>query len=380
MRYIKLLILFTAIIFAAPLQAQSWLQRFQRAVASTSAAQVSTRSQLTNASLYRQLSLLFKPPVTKSLPRRNFIPKQPRPISFLVQTGPNSNKTASAFALKVKGSLVGVTAGHVMHNISAYNEPHLAFPDKNGKKTEFRISDWRITNRNGTDVAVFQIPPEALPYVQPLEVAEEPVLPLQTASIAGFVDNAPTWLPNEEILFIGAQRFLLRNSSKALLDGLCGSPVIVNGKVAGLYAGYFPKERLLSAQWADVIRDFSDQPLPNLHQVAPIEYIFPLVEDLKKRGALKRFETTMKVFDFPVAVLQPTDQIFSVMLLRNGFLVKKIFLGPLVDPEHLENFFELQENDVLRVTIFSKGYTFINGTATFYDVNVSTGKVTSFQR
>lgn len=381
MRALKIFILITMLFLVQPIQAQPRLPKSRPVVPSgTIATNILRNSQRINANLQRQLSLLVQPPVTPPKPKQFKIPKAPKPISFLVQSGPKSDKTASAFALKVDDLLVGVTAGHVMNNIAHYNQPHLAFPLENGEKAEFRITDWRMTNYNGTDVAVFRIPQEALPYVQPLEISKEPVQPLQTASIAGFANNAPLWLRNEEILFTGAQRFLLRDTSDGGLNGMCGSPLLINGKVAGLYVGFFPAGRLLSSEWARPIINLFDAPLPSLHQAAPIHHIFPLVADLKQKGAMDNVGTMMKVLGKPVAMLNLKDQLFSVSLMRGGFLKKTVYLGPLTDPEHLENFFELQENDVLRVEIFPNGYTFSRGKATYYDVNVSTGEVSSFQR
>ena len=367
--------------WAGPLQAQSPLPQLQRTlIKATAPTQTVLRSQLSNANLQRRLSLLFSKPKTLPQPKQLRLPAQPKPISFLVQTGPKSDKTASAFALEVNGTLVGVTAGHVMHNILHYHEPYMSFVAEDGTKIEFPISQWRSTNKNGSDVAIFKIPEEARAHVQALKMGNDALVPFQTASIAGFANNVPLWLPNEEILFLGPHRILLRNTSQHGLDGMCGSPVMVNGKVVGLYVGYFSKNQTISDAWAAPIRNLFDQSLPDLHQVAPIGHIRPLVEDLNDEGSLLFFGTTMKVFDFPVATLHPKDQLFSITLMRNGFAKETIHPGPLTDPEHLENFFKLQDNDVLRVEVLPDGYTFSRGKSTFYDINVSTGEVSSFVR
>ena len=381
MKFLKILTLATFLFCAYPAQAQSWLPKLQRTIkANTVSTSILKRSQHINANLQRQLSVLFQPPIAVPQPKQFQIPKTPKPVSFLVQTGPKSDKTASAFALKIDKAIIGVTAGHVMNNILYYHEPYMAFPTGNGQKTVMPIANWRITNRHGTDVAVFELPPEALEYVQPLEVLEQPVRSLQTASIAGFANNAPLWLPNEEILFTGAQRLLLRNTSHYGLDGMCGSPVMVDGKVAAVYVGHAPRERSLSYTWVEPIRQLFNKPLPDLHQAAPIKFIFPLVEDLQERGAIHKFGTMMKALNHPIAMLDPKDQLYSVSLVRDGFVKKSIYLGPLADPEHLENFFELQENDVLRIEVLPDGYVNQRKSPTFYDINVSTGEVSSFQR
>ena len=339
--------------------------------------EVAARSRQSKTQLFKKLIPLVKAPQISPLPEQHFIPKKKNPISFLVQAGPKSQKTASAFALNVNGTLVGVTAGHVMENIQ-HQEPHMAFPDDN-KRVEFPITSWLISNRQGTDVAVFKIPDQARDYIEPLEISAQSIAPWQTASIAGYTNNSPLWLQNEEVLFVGHQRLLLRNSTRRALFGMCGSPVLIDGKVAGLYVGYNSQEALLSAAWAEPLRQLTSKSLPSLHQVAPVEHLFPLIQTLTSNVDINASGTMMKVFDFPVAILKPQDQLFSITHLRNDRLVKIVHPGPLTEPEHLEQFFDLQENDEVFVTIFPKGYPFANPFATIYKVNVSTGKIQRFK-
>ena len=47
----------------------------------------------------------------------------------------------------------------------------------------------------------------------------------------------------------------------------------------------------------------------------------------------------------------------------------------LTDPEHLENLFELQENDILRITVWPRTYTAQKDEIIEYDINVSSGQV-----
>ncbi len=372
--YFVLLFIFT---WACPAQAQSLLPKVQRVLQAKASANIVARSQQSKALLFKKLGPLLQPTQISPLPAQHFIPKRKNPISFLVQTGPQSQNTATAFALNIRGTLVGVTAGHVMDNIQ-HEKPYMSFPREN-KHVEFPITSWLISNRQGSDVAVFKIPDQARDYIEPLEISSQEVKPWQTASIAGYTNNSPIWLQNEEILFVGHQRLLLRNTTRRALFGMCGSPVMIDGKVAGLYVGYNPRETLLSAAWAEPLREIATNELPSLHQVAPVEHLIPLVETLMFKEDINSFGTIMKVFDFPVAILKPQDRLFSISHLRDGQLVKIVYPGPLTEPEHLEQFFDLQENDEVFATVFPKGYPFSNSFATIYRVNVSTGEVKHFR-
>ena len=85
----------------------------------------------------------------------------------------------------------------------------------------------------------------------------------------------------------------------------------------------------------------------------------------------------MSVLGHPVGLLKPTEFIESIELLRQGERIGFIQYNPLIDPGRLEQFFELQENDVLRLTI-NQSKPFTQQTQTvLYEVNVSTGDVTT---
>ncbi len=110
-----------------------------------------------------------------------------------------------------------------------------------------------------------------------------------------------------------------------------------------------------------------------MHYAAPIENIFPLINDLT--GTQELPTITMQVFGHPIAQLRPEDQLYSVKLFRNGKMEQLIHADELTNPEHLENLFELQENDVLRVTVVPHTYTTQKDKAIEYDINVSSGEV-----
>ena len=353
-------------------------RRITRALAKTSRFSVENLSHRAHTRFLKRLSPIFKKPRTAPLPEQNFIPAKPKPISFLVQSGPKSPETASAFAIKIENKLFGVTAGHVMNNIKNF-DPRMSL-SAGKERVEFSISTWRMSNRKGSDVAIFEIPQEALPYIQPLEISLATAEPWQTASIAGHAYNLPVWLTNEEILFVGPQRMLLRNTSKKTLFGMCGSPVMINDKVVGLYVGYDTVDNLARALWADPIREAFGKQLPPLHRVAPIEHIYPLIESITSNANTSDAGKMMQVLGKPVARIKTNELLYSLTLVRNDRAIRTINFGPLVDPEHLEQFFELQENDELMVTVLPDGYPFAHKQSIIYKVNVSTGKVEKIVR
>lgn len=334
--------------------------------------EVSLLARQSNLALQERLGALFRPPLVANPPIYHQLPPSPKPITFQVQQTAKSKVSASAFAIQVKGTLFGVTAGHVMQNIS--QSPYMYFQTQENRFETAPITAWRISNIMGTDVAVFEIPPQAQKYVQPLPLADEPAQASQFASIAGFNLNEPRWLALEEILFTTPHRLLIRNNYSSPIMGLCGSPVTVNGKVVGLYVGYFPGGAPNAFLWPKLLKGFPVQQLPKLHLASPIENVLPLIHELMQYD-VKNEGILMKVLGHPVAVLRPEDDLHAVALIRNGNMQKIIRAEELTDPEHLEQFLDLQENDVLRVTIFPRHLN-SNHSIVRYEVNVSSGAVT----
>ncbi len=329
---------------------------------------ISVVSQQTNDALYKRLNALFQPPTLPSVPARPQLPEITKPITFRVQAGPLTSATASAFAIEKDGRLFGVTAAHVMENIS--HMPCMAFQIAPNEYDIARITSWRKGNPFNVDVAVFEIPEEAVPYVQPLPLAEAPLQPQQQVSIAGFVHDEPLWLPQEEVLFVGAKRGFVRNTFGKSLSGMCGSPIMADGKVAGLYVGFTRQETGSPRQgWVSVLNAVSSSPLPPLHQIVFMDQVTPLIESLEKDTDPEG--SVLKVMGFPVTLLDVEDQLVTIQVIRNGVPVKHIYSGPLADPEHLEQFLNIKENDVVSVSVLRKNKDFQT-----YNVNVSTGEVT----
>ena len=353
---------------------------------------VITLSRQANEQLYKQLTAFFKPSTAPFRLLRHRLPPSNIPTTFRVHHAGEPTVTASAFAVEVNGRIFGVTAGHVMKNIadmegrraleerkaqgiygdSDYFLPQMRVRTPDGSFISYDISSWRLSNPKGSDVAVFEIPAQMRAYVQPLPIATQRAQPRQIASIAGFAYDKPLWFRAEEILFSTPHRMLLRKSSTGKIDGMCGSPVLVDGKVTGLYVGAYLKGETQLFLW-NMPREFYSKKFPDMHYAAPIENIFPLINDLT--GTRELPTITMQVFGRPVAQLRPEDQLYSIKLFRNNKMEQLTHADQLTDPEHLENLFELQENDILRITVMPHTYTPKKDEVIEYDINVSSGEV-----
>lgn len=372
-------------------------QGLQRAVVKGIAARqgVAALSHTAKKQLHNEILNLFKPPRTTAQTPHFFLPPTAVASTFQVHMPQMPEAAASAFAVEVDGKLFGVTASHVMTSVAQMPQrkklaelefmgfqydteilpPQMKFQLLDGSFMSVDILSWRLSNVQGSDVAVFEIPPAAQPYLFPLPISTQPVQPWQTASITGFAANYPLWLPNEEILFSGPLRMLLRNSSSADVNGMCGAPVLVNGNVVGLYVGYYSVDSLnflLTSLPKDIPNNLRP---PMLHRVSPISNIFPLIRELTGTNA-ELSGLPLKVLGHPIAVLRPEEQLVFVRLIRNGEIIDTRSPGDFLDSEHLENIFDLEENDILHLFIFPKTYTGEVDKGISYEVNVSTGQVT----
>ena len=214
---------------------------------------VAVRSQQVNLQAQRALLRLFEP----SLMESQVFSEHPEPFQravFQVQKSPMSHSTASAFAVEFEDEWWGVTAAHVINNIQA--DPYMRVKNHYGKELFFPIEQWHSANRNGSDVAVFKIPYEAKPFIQVLPVAKTPAKAGTASHILSFVKRGPLFA-QEEVLFSGPYRLLLRDETHREMTGFCGSPVLVDGKVVGLNVGFYTQHDLQLVSWNQLLRNMS---------------------------------------------------------------------------------------------------------------------------
>ena len=146
--------------------------------------------------------------------------------------------------------------------------------------------------------------------------------------------------------------------------------------MVGLYVGGYATGVPSILGWPKLLKSISSQALPPLHLATPIENIFPLVDNLLGKNE-QPVGTPLKVLGKQVAILQPEDELRSIHVIRDGQTKQLIPAGDLTDPEHLENFLELEENDIIRITIFHAKPQANNSSISRYSINVTTGQIMS---
>lgn len=332
-------------------------------------------SQQANRAAYKNIAAVLRPlpPGLAQKPQPHFTPTQRRQV-FQVQRGPLSSSSASAFALEIDGRVWGITAAHVMKNISL--SPHMVVQNERGKPLVAPITFHHTANTNGSDLAIFEIPKKLLPYVEVLHAQVALPAPQTLTQSPCFVKGNPLYLPAEDVLFAGPHRILLRDQAHREMTGYCGSPVLADGKVIGVHVAAYTAQAVQLASWNSLIGNVSTQTPPPLHVATPIAQAVLLARDFTQNTA-EQSGILLQVFGRPVAMLTPHEQLYSVQHLRHGLLKNQLRLHPFIQFDKLEEFFDLQEGDVLRITVLSPK-TIAQATAIkIYEVDVSTGQVTT---
>ncbi len=372
MRNTKLFLVALLVIFALPVQAIKPI-RVQRAV--SKARSVVSGSALANRAATARLHDFASRAAQMREINTAFLKNafRYRKKVFEVQIATDGRHTASAFALNVQGRVWGVTAAHVMHNISS--NPFIKI--KKGTETILApIPSWHIGNKIGNDVAIFEIPQEILPHIEVLSPSKQALLPATQTQSPAFIRGNYTFLPSEDVLFVGPYRIFLRDQLLHEATGYCGSPVLVNGEVVGLHVGVYSLEQIRTSAWSDLLNKERLSIQSPLHTASPISHVLQLAHEVEPAAASPA-PTLLKVLGHTVRPLAAREQLVSVALLRNGVFQQEIHAHPFMNFDKLEEFFELQENDVLRLTI-NQPKPFTQQTQTvLYDVNVSTGDVTT---
>ncbi len=331
-------------------------------------------SQLAHQRFERKLLRIVKltTPGATQKPTRG----HPLPFTFQIQRFNDLDaETASAFAIELHGKTFGVTAGHVMKSIR--KAPYVKV--ENGSQTviapikKFFIGN---PNSNGLNLAIFELPQDILPYVTVLKPSARAPITGEYLSIPGFANGTALFVPQERVLIATPTKLLLQKTVTQGLRGFCGSPFLgKNNKVQAIYIGFVNKEILPSLKWLNDLPAQVSANMPAFHIAVPVQALNEMVEMAEADAGLKT-GTMMYALGHPVAMLHPTESIKSVELFRHGEKVASVQYNPLVDPGRLEQFFKLEENDVLRVIVnyTNPGEPFPLSKS--YDVNVSTGQVT----
>lgn len=330
---------------------------------------VASRSARVNRNILSRLEKMAeRASVVRPVNFQTVIPPRLSRSVFEVQISTDGAHTGTAFALDIKGHIYGVTAAHVAENIKI--EPFAKVKTENEVIVK-PISFLRIGDQRGNDVAIFEVPPEILAHVDVLSPVEQRPTVGEYTQSPKYVWGAPSFL-REDILFVGKHRILLRDLAQRDITGACGSPVLAGGKVIGIHIGEYSLQKMQYVSWNTILRENNISFNSPLHVVSPITHVLRLAE--QSQGA-SNVGTMLKVLGHPVHLLTPQEHIISIMHLRNGTVQKEFHAHPFMNYSELGEFFDLQDNDLIRVKVRNPRGMGIPSVTTVYEINVSTGKV-----
>lgn len=335
---------------SARAQAAGALKNLPRVtVAAEKAAAVISAAAVRRPAVQAVMPLLktsFPAPV---IPNPVAIPADIRRSVFTVQATAESKHKGSAFAVNIDGRVWGVTARHVMDDIG--HTPYMTFPDENGNPVTLLAQPSKEGSAAGADVALFEIPPQALAHLRPLELADGLPSAHTLLSSSGFAHGNFLSQPRREVLFASQHRILTKYESfNAQESGYCGSPLMYNGKVAAVHVGSMQGAQIQTAEWyGQTLGQFESQ-MHDISLAVPAVWLRMLAR--QAQGTYTQQEGVAVVFNgLKILSLQPKDSIVFIMQLRNGRMIKTLPRYPFMDLARLERFFDVQDGDVLRMEV-----------------------------
>ena len=341
-----------------------------------SAAQLRTLSHNATADLTRRLKRM---PQVRTNPRQQFNPNvSPREIPAVqVQLHAYSVNSASATPLMVDGKKELFFATHWAEEIK--KDPHVKVTTPSGEVIIAPIKKMYSTHKRGLDLTVFRAPEEIEPFLPELKPAEDLVEAGTPVNISGFAHESPTFLSEETVLFASPIRYVIQMRNPKMLGGICGGTGTdpVTGEVIAIEQGYNYMGSALMAQWFQLLPRDAQENLTDVHFAIPIQNAVAVARAFES-GDDSLAAIEMKVLGRPVALLYPDEYIFSVLLMRDGIEKQTIHFNPFLNPQKLEEFFNLEPNDVLRIVVQRGTPGTKKAQTIYYDVNVSTGEVTVY--
>lgn len=307
------------------------------------------------------------------------LPAKPRPLSpaphfvrqavFTLQHSPKTHGKGSAFAIRINGQVWGVTAKHILNDIG--REPYIELFDENGKPFYTQIFTVREGHLRGADIAIFKIPPQLNNYIVPLEADEKLPSPAYAVQSAGFSRGNFAWFNKVDVLFSSPHRILARYQDFPVLNGYCGSPLLVNGKAVGVFVGIVGNTNTQSAEWRKLL---DNKPINDFNQIVPIQWVRRLVEQVNHPQ--QATGTLIRILGRPITHLTPDDAVIKIQQFRKGRLYKQISAYPFMDYLHLERFFDVEAHDKIRVIIHKGSNAGAHPAERWYDLDLSTGTLT----
>ncbi len=341
----------------------TWTRLNQKFLAASAAAGLAHKHTLAVA------SPLFIQPTTPASPR----PLRPAPLFirravFTLQASPSSHGKGSAFAINLDGKIWGVTARHVLDDIG--RSPYMTVHTPQGKPVQFQVNSVREGNIHGADVALFEIPSQALPYLTPL--LPEYDLPSLSASLqsAGFSHGNFGWFPQIQVFFASTHRILTRYQDYPIRSGYCGSPLLYNGKVIGVFTGVVTTETAQNSAWYSLVARHFASPINSFNQAVPITWVRKIANaNTHPQG------TRLKLWGHPIGFLYPDENIHAIQQVRNGRLFKTVPAYPFMDYNHLERFFDLKPHDIFRVVVHQGDLSSVKRRVYWYELNMDSKQV-----
>ena len=318
-------------------------------------------SKISNRGARVSVAPLFNADVPSIAPRPLMpAPAEVRRAVFTLQYNPQTHGKGSAFAIDIDGEVWGVTARHVLDDIS--RSPYMSVPDENGNPLYFQVHSVREGNVHGADLAIFRIPPQALAYVSPLK--PDYVLPEANTDIqsAGFSHGNFGWFSRIGVLFSSSHRILTRYEDFPIRNGYCGSPLLKDGKVIGVFAGIITADLAQSAEWFRLLSDFKTS-ITSFSHVVPVAWVRTLAQQGKNPNDPNG--VPLKLLGHTLRILHADENVQTIQHLRDGKLIKALHSYPFMDYNHLERFLDIGPNDVIRVFVqkgdrsSSRRYVFI---------------------
>lgn len=334
-------------------------------------------SKISNAGAVQSAAPLFAPNFALAALR----PLKPAPAEvrravFTLQYSPDSRGKGSAFAVEIDGQVWGVTARHVLDDIS--RSPYISINNSRGKPIFIQVNSVREGNVHGADVAIFRIPSKLLVYITPLQPDYDLPPARTTAQSAGFSQGIFGWFNHVEVLFSSSHRILARYQDFPVRSGYCGSPFLVDGKAAGVFVGITPRDTSKTASWNTLFDGVFNTPINDFSQIVPIAWVRRLVKEAQNEPGPSG--APLKLLGNTLGILHPDEQVQAIQQLRGGRLVKTVDAYPFMDYNHLERFLDIGPEDVIRVVVQQGDRSSSRRRVFWYEWDVPTGALTRTEK
>ena len=246
---------------------------------------------------------------------------------------------ASAFFIETDWNgqkrLLGVTVAHAQDMM--YNNFYIFLRQPSGEEKHFPVKFITSGTMGRADVALFDVPPEAVPYIRPLTLAAQPPAVGEKVRSYGYFTRAFRILPN---------RTIKENTSGRLITsfefgttpraGACGGPLLnEQNEVVGVHCGSSAHKQESYA--------------------VPVRLLADLLETAK-RGEMKTYD--LVVAGHKIGTIRLDEYIAAVNTKNNGKPVGNRVLWhdeKAVDYQHLENLLPLDNATDLSLLIIRGG-------------------------